>query len=576
VPDTLSLKYLLGSEYAPIQPRIILSKAYEVAAVTGMGGGKTYAACVAAMRHAVRFPQSRILIGRLTYDEMLRTTKDTFFKMVEDKKLKGYFERPTRWDVRERTNYARLHNGSEMFFSNLDKKLGGSKNVEYCVPENTRALTRSGWKTKDQLFVGEDILTYNAEKHTKEWTPLLGIVNYPSAELQEINGTGKGSLKFRCTSGHRWFVRQRRTHLGSHHLPYYHDEIRETSQLDSQSFIRTNAPMGIDIGAYDSSWDLNRTKYGTNWTATICSMSSKERQAFLLGFLLADGHQDAQGHWLGAQKRGELFEAFLTAAYIEHGGAVAVYHNSGNDLEHIRLCARPHATRLVRRPAGAAPVWCPITKNGSWVARQGDSITITGNSLIIIDQAEEILFEVYRLLLLRARMSTIPPEERHVIVLANDEGDNWIRDRFKTFSPPHGWPSREATRELILGSSLANPHLDSGARAQLLALPPEIQRRWVNPTMEGVRFEPCLLAMTLVSLPSMMATTELVVPRSIPMILPILPPVRAKRDAIKMPVYTEPFLSRYPRGGWGMAGRICHSGAYRVQKSFRASWAVLR
>src|SRR3989304_5164441 len=154
---------------------------------------------------------------------MLRTTKDTFFKMVEDKKLKGYFERPTRWDVRERTNYARLHNGSEMFFSNLDKKLGGSKNVEY--------------------------------------------------------------------------------------------------------------------------------------------------------------------------------------------------------------------------------------------------------SLIIIDQGEEILFEVYRLLLLRARMSTIPPEERHVIVLANDEGDNWIRDRFKTFVAPHGWPSRDATRELIVGSSLANPHLDSGVRGLFLSVP---------------------------------------------------------------------------------------------------------
>src|SRR5688572_25102095 len=42
-----------------------------------------------------------------------------------------------------------------------------------------------------------------------------------------------------------------------------------------------------------------------------------------------------------------------------------------------------------------------------------------------------------------------------------------------------------------------------------------------NPTTDGVRFEPCLLAMTLTSLPSMMATTEFVVPRSMPTILPM-------------------------------------------------------
>src|SRR6185436_1164234 len=42
-----------------------------------------------------------------------------------------------------------------------------------------------------------------------------------------------------------------------------------------------------------------------------------------------------------------------------------------------------------------------------------------------------------------------------------------------------------------------------------------------KPTTEGVRFEPCLLGMTLTSLPSITQTTEFVVPRSMPTILPI-------------------------------------------------------
>jgi DNA polymerase I-like protein with 3'-5' exonuclease and polymerase domains len=32
--------------------------------------------------------------------------------------------------------------------------------------------------------------------------------------------------------------------------------------------------------------------------------------------------------------------------------------------------------------AGTQPVWCITTENGSWVARQGDFITITGNCLM--------------------------------------------------------------------------------------------------------------------------------------------------------------------------------------------------
>ncbi len=43
------------------------------------------------------------------------------------------------------------------------------------------------------------------------------------------------------------------------------------------------------------------------------------------------------------------------------------------------------------------------------------------------------------------------------------------------------------------------------------------------PTTDGVMRAPSSLAMTTGSFPSMMATTELVVPRSMPMILPMCP-----------------------------------------------------
>lgn len=220
-----------------MQPQIVLAKEFEVAAVGGMGAGKTYAACVAAIRHAVKYPGARVLVARFTYDELIKTTKHMFFEIVNNKGLRKYFVRPKNWDVREGTNYARLTNGSEFFFSNLDKSLDKHKNVEY--------------------------------------------------------------------------------------------------------------------------------------------------------------------------------------------------------------------------------------------------------SFVFIDQLEEIEFDVYQLLLLRTRLNAVPPSDRHVMGVANDEGDNWIRRRFLTMEAPHGRPTALASRKLIRGSSLDNPHLDEGVRAQYLQLPPELQRRWVFAPMDA-------------------------------------------------------------------------------------------
>lgn len=235
--DELSLGYLLGEKYHPLQPEVILATEFEVAVVGGMGAGKSYAACVASFRHAAKFPGARVLIGRYTYREMVDSTKFLFFKIMEAKGLVKYFDRPRNWNYKEGTNYGHMINGSEFIFSNLDQKLDRHKNVEY--------------------------------------------------------------------------------------------------------------------------------------------------------------------------------------------------------------------------------------------------------SFIFIDQGEEIPYEVYELLRQRCRYTICPSTERHIITVANDEGDTWLRQRFLTFESPHGHPTAKATRRLIRGDSLQNPHLDEGARAQLLSLPPELQSRWIWATMDA-------------------------------------------------------------------------------------------
>src|SRR5690606_8906360 len=44
-----------------------------------------------------------------------------------------------------------------------------------CVPLDSEILTRDGWKTYDQLQIGEEVLAYDCETDTCRWVPLLNV-----------------------------------------------------------------------------------------------------------------------------------------------------------------------------------------------------------------------------------------------------------------------------------------------------------------------------------------------------------------------------------------------------------------
>lgn len=235
--NDLSLKFLLGEKYNPAQVAYILAPEFEVCWVGGLGAGKTYAGCVAGLRHCLKYgPGARLLFGRRTFGEAEGTIKKDFFELIRQKNLIGLFDRPLNWDWAEGTNLARMKNGAEIMFGNLEKV--------------------------DKL------------------------------------------------------------------------------------------------------------------------------------------------------------------------------------------------------------------KNFQW-------------SSAVIDQLEEVPFDVYSMLLQRVRWNGVPGDDRHVWSIANDEGDIWIRRRFLTFDPPHGRPTRAAGRRLIRGVSFDNPHLDAVARAQLLAMPKELHSQYIYASMEA-------------------------------------------------------------------------------------------
>lgn len=92
--------------------------------------GKTVGLSAKMILTMLRYPGSRLMLCRRTYDELMKTTKQTFFRVGEPLKKAGLIERPLRgWDYKEQTNYVRLTTGAELHFSNLED-ISKFKNIE--------------------------------------------------------------------------------------------------------------------------------------------------------------------------------------------------------------------------------------------------------------------------------------------------------------------------------------------------------------------------------------------------------------------------------------------------------------
>lgn len=76
-----------------------------------------------------------------------------------------------------------------------------------CVPLDSEILTRGGWRTFEQLRLGEDVLGFNMETGETEWTPLEAVHLFSNKEMGTLR-TDRGRFQMRCTQDHRWVVQR--------------------------------------------------------------------------------------------------------------------------------------------------------------------------------------------------------------------------------------------------------------------------------------------------------------------------------------------------------------------------------
>ncbi|MFH0896480.1 MAG: hypothetical protein V1850_00320 [Candidatus Bathyarchaeota archaeon] len=77
----------------------------------------------------------------------------------------------------------------------------------HCVPVETEILTRRGFRPCDELFLGEDVLSYCVEEGICHWVPLEAMTKYASLPMVRLHNR---SFEAVCNIDHSWVLSRRK------------------------------------------------------------------------------------------------------------------------------------------------------------------------------------------------------------------------------------------------------------------------------------------------------------------------------------------------------------------------------
>jgi len=245
-----------------------------------------------------------------------------------------------------------------------------------CVPLDAQALTKDGWKTYHQLTVGEEILSYNPETRLNEWTPILALQFFEDAPLIRLY-KAQTNCDIKCTPNHKWMLAEFNSK--------YPDNLVEAKDITKHMQLLITAPLNPES---TSDLDLQEFSKTDSWVKKVLQMSIPQVQAFFASGIVYDGHDK------GLCKKGEKRTYGFSQKSKDHGLAMeiaavllgyrvcSIQKKHNPDMQSWTFITRnAEATQnLKKEEAGTADVWCPTTKNQTWVMKQNGYITITGNS----------------------------------------------------------------------------------------------------------------------------------------------------------------------------------------------------
>lgn len=107
-----------------------------------------------------------------------------------------------------------------------------------CVPIDTEILTINGWKTYDEVAVGDLAMSYDIGNDEMVWTPVQRKSFYPDQPIMRLYNP-KGFEVF-CTPNHTWAIEYK---VAQKQKCYVHRKLKPTNELKKVHAIIGSAPM---------------------------------------------------------------------------------------------------------------------------------------------------------------------------------------------------------------------------------------------------------------------------------------------------------------------------------------------
>lgn len=303
----------------------------------------------------------------------------------------GYMERDIEYKQKGGSAIIRvIHAGGGSTYAT---SYTSQKYVE-CVPLDSEILTKNGWKKYNEIAVGDTVMGYNLETKQCEWTELKAI-NVFGEQLVETYKNDNFIVT--CTPNHKWAVENEMRGSVYKEKKYEYSPIEQLTTIGDVTgrgriIQAAKGPDGEGFKCNTHHSILDRI----NTVQAVLEMTSDQRVAFIYGMMAGEGcvnigkkgRTQEQSSLSFAQNPGSVHEAFVLACFLE-GKAVST-KNSGkiwNDkfrtILRTTILKNPKrmVTSMKKIKEHKTEVWCPTTGLGTWVMRQNDVITITGNSL---------------------------------------------------------------------------------------------------------------------------------------------------------------------------------------------------
>lgn len=258
-----------------------------------------------------------------------------------------------------------------------------------CVPMDAQILTPSGWKTRDALHIGDTVLGYDLTTDRCQWTTVSAITDGEAEVVTYRND----NFVVRCTRNHRWAIQWESrggkndesvmpvNYVKAHVLMGTIDEARDRSRIIQAAL--SPGGSGFKVNEHVDWVDREHA------VAAVMQMASDQRKAFIYGMMLGEGTIGNKQCIVFSQRPGPVNDAFVLACFLEGIACGTASQTTKKMNGEDKVCNRTTVLRKRMRmvdslrevSSAVEPVWCPTTGLGTWVMRQGDVITITGNSL---------------------------------------------------------------------------------------------------------------------------------------------------------------------------------------------------